>query len=203
MKKLVLVYLLGFAYSGFAQERDIYAGIGGGGTNFESKPFDIELPLAPAEIVTATIDDSDSNLRVYAGYRMNPNLAFEILYSDIGEFEFIDDANRFDATFEASSIDLAVVGLLPLADGRIDLFARAGVAFWSLDAETSAIEGLPVNPVIVARPESSGQDPFWSVGFNLNFFDARRWTFRSELTTYEISDVEELAQFGFNVQYRF
>ena len=197
------VCLLAIGSSAFAQEREFYAGIGGGGTNFESSPVGIELPLDPSQTVTAIVDDSDSNFRVYGGYRLNPNFAVEALYSDIGEFELIDDVNNFDVTYEASSFDIAAVGLLPLADGRFDLFARAGIAFWSIDSETTGLDGLPGSPRFVAEPESSGQDLFWSIGFNINAFQDKRWTFRSELTTYEIGDVEELAQFAFNIQYRF
>ena len=92
---------------------------------------------------------------------------------------------------------------MPLRNGRFDLFARAGLAFWSLDSKSAASGGLPGDPLFPAEPESSGQDLFWSVGFNINLFNEKRWTSRSELTTYEISDVEELAQFAFNIQYRF
>ena len=93
--------------------------------------------------------------------------------------------------------------MLPLWDGRIDLFARAGLAFWSFDAEAVAQPGLTVTPAFVTKPETSGQDLFWSVGFNINAFEDKRWTFRSELTTYELSDAEQLETLGFNIQYRF
>ena len=203
MKLFIILTTIVFSSIAVAQERDFYAGIGGGGTNFESSDLDIELPLEPPQTVTTIVDDSDSNFRIYGGYRLNRNFAFEALYSDIGAFELIDETNDFEVSNELSSFDIAAVGLLPLWDGRIDVFARAGVAFWSLDSETKALEGLPGEPRLVAKPESSGQDLFWSVGFNINFFDEQRWTFRSELTTYEIGDVEEVAQFAFNIQYRF
>jgi hypothetical protein len=203
MKLLILFGLLITSGIAAAQEREFYGGIGGGGTNFESSPTDIALPVDPATTVTAVVDDSDSNLRFYGGYRLNRNLAFEALYSNIGEFELIDDTNNFELTNELNSVDLAVVGLLPLWEGRVDLIARAGLAFWSLDSEVKAIEGAAGSPSFIAEPESSGQDLFWSVGFNLNFFDEKRWTFRSELTTYEIGDVEDVTQFAFNIHYRF
>lgn len=187
-----------------AQEKAFYVGAGGGGTNFESGTLNVELPGTPPQLVDASIDDSDGNVRVYAGYRWSPNLAFEAVYSDLGEFEFIDAADRFDATYEASSFDLAAVGLLPIWDGRIDLFARAGIAFWSSDEGiTPQNQFAGTTPAFAARPESSGQDLFWSVGVNINAFDDNRWTFRSALTTYEISDFEKLETLGFSIQYRF
>ena len=203
MKYVILVCLLLIGSTAAAQERDFYVGIGGGGTNFESKSFDVEIPLDPAQTVAAVIDDSDSNFRLYGGYRITPNLAVETIYSDIGAWELVDDVNGFEATYEASSFDVAAVGLLPLADGRFDLFARAGIAFWSLDAELASIADLPGEPRFGSKPESSGQDLFWAVGFNINGFADKRWTFRSELTSYEIGDFEELAQFAFSFQYRF
>ena len=203
MRRLTLISLVLFASAASAEERNYYVGIGGGGTNFESESVEILLPTDPARSVSAIIDDSDGNFRLYGGYRLNSNLAFEVLYSDIGEWELIDDANGFAATYEASSVDLAAVGVLPLADGRFDLFARASIAFWSLDTELEPLSELPGQPVFAAKPESSGQDLFWAVGFNINAFNNKRWTFRSELTSYEVGDFEELAQFGFNFQYRF
>lgn len=203
MKRIIVLTTIVLSNIAVAQERAFYAGIGGGGTNFESDDLDIELPLEPPQTVTTVIDDSDSNFRIYGGYRLNRNFAFEALYSDIGAFELIDETNAIEVNSELSSFDLAAVGLLPLWDGRVDLFARAGVAFWSLDSETKSLEGLPGEPRFSMQPESSGQDVFWSVGFNVNFFKEQRWTFRSELTTYEIGDVEEVAQFAFNIQYRF
>ena len=127
----------------------------------------------------------------------------EATYSALGEFEQIDDVNQFDVTYDVSSFDIAGVGLLPLWDGRIDLFAKAGLALWSFDSEVSAQPGLGVTPAFATKPESSGQDLFWSVGFNINAFQDKRWTFRYELTSYEIGDAEELAAQGFNIQYRF
>lgn len=197
---LILVMSASFAA---AEDRNYYVGIGGGGTNFESDSFDVLLPSDPAQPLSSVIDDSDGNFRLYGGYRFSPNLAVEVLYSDIGEWELIDDTNGFEATYEASSVDLAAVGLLPLADGRFDLFARAGIAFWSLDTELASLGGLTGEPAFAVNPESSGQDLFWAVGFNINAFADKRWTLRSELTSYEVGDFEELAQFAFNFQYRF
>lgn len=185
-----------------AQEEAFYLGAGGGGTNFESKELTVDLAGAPS--TTATFDDSDGNVRLFAGYRWRPNFAFEAVVSDLGEFEFIDGADRFDASYEVSSMDLAAVGLLPLLDGRIDLFARTGIAFWSADTRVEAQNLVAAStPSFANRPGTSGQDLFWSVGFNINAFDDNRWTFRSELTTYEISDFEKLETLGFSLQYRF
>lgn len=67
MKLVILIGVLAFSGTANAQEREFYAGIGGG-TNFKSGPVGIEFPLDPAQTVTAVIDDSDSNFRVYGGY---------------------------------------------------------------------------------------------------------------------------------------
>ena len=203
MRLIITLIVMTWTSIVVAEDRNYYVGIGGGGTNFESKSFDVLLPSDPAQPISAVIDDSDGNFRLYGGYRFSPKLAFEVLYSDIGEWELIDDTNGFEATYEASSVDLAAVGVLPLADGRFDLFARAGIAFWSLDAELASLDVRPGSPVFAAKPESSGQDLFWAVGFNINAFADKRWTLRSELTSYEVGDFEELAQFAFNFQYRF
>lgn len=189
--------------SAFAQEGDFYVGAGGGGTNFETESFDIALPTDPTQTVNSVIDDSDGNFRFYGGYRLNPNFSVEAVYSDLGEFEIIDEANNFSAAFEARSIDLAAVGLLPLADGRFDLFARAGLAFWDVDANAASINGQAGQPTFVSRPDANGQDLFWSVGVNINGLEDKRWTFRSELTTYEIGEFENVEQLAFSLQYRF
>lgn len=200
--RLALILTLASA-SAFGQEAEFYVGAGGGGSNFETGSIDIALPTDPAQTISAVVDDSDGNFRLYGGYRLKPHFSVEAVYSDIGEFEIIDAANSFSATFDARSIDLAAVGLLPLADGRFDLFARAGLAFWDVDAEAANLNDQPGQPTFVSRPASSGQDLFWSLGFNINGLDDKRWTFRSELTTYEIGEFEKVEQLAFSVQYRF
>ena len=194
--------ILGFglamtATSAFA-DGDFYLGAGGGGTNFESSTLSVDL--GTGDPVDDTYDDSDGNFRFYGGYRLNQNFAVEAMYSALGEFEIIDGDNDFVSTYEADSVDLAAVGLLPLWDGRIDLFARAGIAFWSGDAELTSDTG---SPSYLQTPATSGEDLFWSVGVNLNLLESKRLTFRSELTSYEISDFEKLETLGFNFQYRF
>ena len=203
MKTGISLGLLALSASVVAEENPWYIGAGSGGTNFESKSFDVEVPLATPQTISTFVDDSDNNLRLYGGYRFTPNLALEATYTMLGEFELVDDLNQFDVTYDASSFDIAGVGLLPLRDGRFDLFARAGLAFWSFDTEIAAQPGLTATPAFANNPESSGQDLFWSVGFNINAFRDKRWTFRYELTTYEIGDAEELVTQGFNIQYRF
>ena len=188
MKIGISLGLLTFAAGAAAEENAWYIGAGSGGTNFESVSLSVELPLATPRTVETVVDDSDNNLRLYGGYRFTPNWAVEATYSTLGEFELIDDVNQFDVTYDVSSFDIAGVGLLPVWDGRVDLFARAGLAFWSFDAEVAAQPGLGVTPVFANRPESSGQDLFWSVGFNINAFQDKRWTFRTQLISYEISE---------------
>jgi len=201
MKKLLFAGLALTASGVTAQENTWYVGIGSGGTNFKSELLAVDVPSGTPFAVTTAIDDSDNNLRVYGGYRFTPNLAVEGTYTTLGEFEQID--NLFEVTNDVSSFDVAGVGLLPFWDGRVDLFAKAGVAFWSFDYELTAQDALSATPAFESRPESSGQDFFWSVGVNINAFQDKRWTFRYELTTYEIGDIEDLASQGFNIQYRF
>lgn len=202
MTKRIALCLLLLGASANAQENSFYLGAGGGGTNFESGPLSVTVPGATP--VDAVFDDSDGNVRIYGGYRWTSNLAVEAVISDLGEFEFIDADDRFIASYETSSVDIAAVGLLPLWDGRIDLFARAGIAFWSADSDVTPQPGVPPSaPAFANRPATSEQDIFWSVGFNINAFDDNRWTFRSALTTYEISEFDKLETLGFSLQYRF
>lgn len=201
MKYLLLTGLLLFGSTAAAQQRDYYVGVGWGGTNFKSKSFDVAIPSSST--VSSVLDDSDSNFRIFGGYRLSPNLAVEAVFSDMGEWELVDTANNFTATFEGSSVDLAVVGLYPVADGTFDLFARAGVALWSLDTRLEATGPLPGVPTFAAAPEDSGEDLFWAVGVNINGFADKAWTFRTQLISYEISEFEELVQFAFDFQYSF
>lgn len=203
MNKWILTGLAIVSGNAFAQSNAFYVGAGGGGTNFESASLVVTNAPGSAQDVSVTVDDSDGNLRVFAGYRWTPSLAFEGVWSALGEFEQIDDDTGIDVTSDLTSFDVAAVGMLPLWDGRIDLFARAGLAFWSADTDVVAQQESAVAPAFANRPESSGQDLFWSVGLNINAFEDRRWTFRSELTTYEISDLEKLETLGFSIQYRF
>ncbi len=201
MKYVAMVCLLLMSSSVIAQERDYYVGVGWGGTNFKSKSFDVAIPSGPT--VASVVDDSDSNFRIYGGYRLSPNLALEAVITDMGEWEQVDTANNFTATFEGSSVDLAVVGLYPIGDGTFELFARGGVAIWSLDTELEATGALPGTPTFATAPADSGEDLFWAAGVNINGFADKAWTFRTQLISYEISEFEELAQFAFDFQYSF
>lgn len=202
IKKGVSLGLLLMSSAAFA-DGDFYIGAGGGGTNFESSALAVNLGPGTGAPVDGSYDDSDGNVRLYGGYRLNPNFAVEAVYSDLGEFEIIDEDNGFESTFDIESFDLAAVAFLPLWEGRIDLFVRAGIAFWSGDAALAGLPGTGNEPVYLSDPASSGEDLFWSIGLNLNLLNDQRWTFRSELTTYEISDFEKLETLGFNIQYRF
>ena len=199
MKHHALIALMLIGSHAQAADENFYLGVGWGGTNFKSKSVDINVPSSGS--IPSVIDDSDANFRLYGGYRVNPNLAFEAVISDMGEWELVDDTNGFKATYEASSVDLAVVGLLPLMGGDIDLFARGGIAIWSLDTELEATTA-PGTPTFVNAPVDSGEDLFWAAGINFNNL-VDNWTFRTQLISYEISEFEELAQFAFDFHYSF
>ena len=81
MKLLILFGLLITSGIAAAQEREFYGGIGGGGTNFESSPTDIALPVDRVFGVGAGLE------RPCLGFHCKMTLN----YFDLGDGDLVED----------------------------------------------------------------------------------------------------------------
>ncbi len=107
-----------------AESSGAYIGIGFGNTSYhDDNSFD-----------GLDLDDRDRGSKIYGGYRFNDHFAVEGTLANMGEFSAQNPHGgrtklRFD-TFTVSA-----VGLIPLAEGQLDLFGHAGLGSIGLEQD--------------------------------------------------------------------
>jgi OOP family OmpA-OmpF porin len=79
-----------------------------------------------------TCDDGGTGFKIFGGYQLNKNFAFELSYLDLGEAEA--SGGGLTVTGTASGFSLGALGILPI--DNFSLFGRVGISF--LDAEFKA-----------------------------------------------------------------
>lgn len=97
-----------------------------------------------------TTDLKDTALRFYGGYKIAKHIAIEGRYMDYGEFTFTDFGSSL--SLEAESVSIHGIGILPVGNGKWELFAQLGIGtirFKSTELEfthdeTAASAGLGV-----------------------------------------------------------
>lgn len=137
--------------------------------------------LSEAGSAINDIAEADDNAwKIFAGYRVNPYLAFEGAYIDFG-----GPSDRFDATGSDGNyrVDISgfapyVIGTIPL--GAVELFGKAGYYFY--DAEVRVELDSP-GPSI--RSKSSESDFLYGGGVGLTL--AGQLNLRVE---YEVVDID-------------
>lgn len=69
-------------------------------------------------------DDSDVAFKIFGGYQVNPNLAVEAAYTDLGETKLSDPFDS--ATFRAKAWEVVAVGMYPFPEG-FTLYGKLGL----------------------------------------------------------------------------
>ena len=163
-----------------AGDRGVYLGIGAGQSELESQVVTSSVPPQ-----TVTIKGTGTSVRVFGGYRMIKYLFIEAGASTYGDFsEPIPGTND---TFEglSSGWDIAIVGNLPLAQNRFDLFAKLGVA-------RTRYETLINDPddATVARDSRTSQNQntaMFGVGAQWNLGESKNFGLRLEYNVFDVS----------------
>lgn len=135
-----------------------YAGAGFG----QSKANDACTGAAAVGITQC--DDSDTAMRIFGGYKLNPNVAFEVGYADLGKATASGVVLGIPASAEwkATVWDFSAVGMLPL-DPKFSLLGRIGLTSWSVDLSVNAA-GLGGGST-----SSSGTDLTYGLGVQYDF----------------------------------
>jgi len=92
-------------------------------------------------------DDDDQGYRVFLGYKIDPHLAFELAYSDFGEFTAKGGVIKSESDY---AISLGAVANTPLVHNRFRFFAKAGLGKVKFD--NSASGGLVIEDVDDTTP---------------------------------------------------
>ncbi len=156
MKQVVLAALFVVSSPVFAQG---YVGVGLGQSSADVEAVD----FGPG--VTASIDDTDTAFKIFAGYAINPNFALEAGYTDLGEVgvDYTDGINWVKERYEVNAFYVSAIGSVPV--GQANLFAKFGFARWDLDGSASASTGAS------ASASWSGTDPLLGIGVSFNATD--------------------------------
>jgi OmpA-OmpF porin, OOP family len=170
------VAALSVAASAGAQDNEsgFYAGGGVGSYNID---------IDDVDDVTTTIDrysSDDTAWKAFVGWRMNPYLAFEAAYVNLGS---PDDVIAPDTrlTVETDGFAPYVVGTLPIGD-RFEVFAKAGYYWYDVTARVSSPPG-------VAEDKTSDEAFTWSAGLGLNVL--QRVNLRLEYEQLDIKDTDK------------
>jgi OOP family OmpA-OmpF porin len=121
-----------------------YAGAGVGSFN-----LDIDNPDDVEETIDAYKSD-DTAWKAFGGWRMNPYLAFELAYVNLGSpsDEILPDTRL---TVETDVFAPYVVGTLPIGDW-FEVFAKAGYYWYDVEARASSPLGNTSNKRKATRP---------------------------------------------------
>jgi len=78
-----------------------------------------------------TVDDSDTEWKVYGGWRLFKFVALEAGFSDKGEVSAASTVDTSSVAMSADGITVAALGVLPV--GQFDIFAKMGYLYWDAD----------------------------------------------------------------------
>ncbi|MGP8034823.1 MAG: outer membrane beta-barrel protein [Steroidobacteraceae bacterium] len=120
--------------------------------------------------IAATNSNLDStNWKVWAGVRPISLLAVEADYIDLGSQSVTSTTNNTELRYKAFAG--YAVGYLPIPVPWVDVFGKAGVAYWSLSGSTGCIG----DACFTSRLSDNGTEFAWGVGGQVHFgnFGAR------------------------------
>lgn len=139
--------------------------------------------------LSSTTEESDTSLKLIAGYAATDNLAFEVSYADLGEFTSdwtgTNGASTLTqlSTTEAQAFALDVVGTLPFTD-RFGAFAKIGLA--RVEADLTATATGPGGTAIVTE-SATDSGVHYGAGLGVNFGNAMLFV---EYEAYKVDDDE-------------
>lgn len=136
----------------------------------------------------ADFDDSDTALRLFVGADLNPNVAVELGYVDLGEAstDATSDGCCFYApgpvshSLTADGIDLSILGKVPVGESGA-LGARLGLLKWDGEEKLSDSTGS-------LSGSDDGTDLFFGLGGQYNF--SEQVGLRGEYVMYKLDDFD-------------
>lgn len=136
--------------------------------------------------VDASVDDTDTSFKFFAGFQFSPNVAAEFSYEDLGEasIHYTDGFDSLTEKAEVTAMTLSIIGLLPLQED-FSVFGRFGLA--KADVDFSIKSTFGVN----GSDSSDSTEPLFGLGLQ---YDIENVLLRAEFTRFkdvgEDSDTE-------------
>jgi opacity protein-like surface antigen len=172
-----------------AQENEMgfYAGAGVGSFN-----LDIDSPDDVQDAVSRYSSD-DTAWKAFVGYRINPYLALEGAYVNLGS---PDDTIAPDTrlTVETDGFAPYLVGTLPIGD-TFEAFAKAGYYWYDVTRRVT----MP--GTVLARDSNSDSTFVWSAGLGANLFE--HVNLRLEYEQFDFNDADSSNALWLTAGYRF
>ncbi len=132
-------------------------------------------------------DDDDMGLKIFGGYKFNPNVSIEGGFVDFGELTASGPGGT--ATGDADALFVAGIGAIPIGSSA-SVFGKLGLFFW--DASVSAT-GSPTL-------SDDGNDIFLGVGMSFDL--TSQFAIRGEWERYDL-DGDDVDMLSVGVQYMF
>ena len=164
-----------------AEDSGFYVGLGLGQSSVDTDSIEI------VEGVAYKFDDGSTAWKIFGGWRMNKYISFELDYFDTGT---LDDEITYDLgdtdLFAKTEVNLSgwapyVIGTWPI--GIFELSAKLGYAFYDVDVDIYATDGIEEDSGSVSESES---DIAWGVGAGVTLFD--NLNVKIEYEVLEVSD---------------
>jgi hypothetical protein len=182
---------LALASMAYSQEQTEVSGfyLGAGAGQFNAKIDDVD----DVDETVDAWDEDDTAYKIFAGYRMNRFLAFELDYVNLGE--------PSGAVVPGRNVDASVDGFAPFVVGTLPLgpyfevFGRAGYYFY--DA-TRGVEDTLDNRV---EFDEESEDIVYGAGIGANL--GEKLNLRFEYEKYDLEGLDDTDALWLNAAWRF
>ena len=168
-------------------DEGLYIGLGYG--NFNVKVDDID----DTDEAISTIDDDDNVWKVFAGWRINPYVAFELNYVDFGDTTGTGSSG--DYSVELAGFQPAVYGTFPL--GPVELFGKVGYYLIDTDVRVD-LDDLGSDVF-----QSDAGEEAWSYGFGIGGTVFDRLNLKLEYEKIELDLIDDFDAIWASAAWRF
>lgn len=133
--------------------------------------------------------EDDGGFKLTGGLAVNDNVAFEMSYVDMGEFDvgqgMLSQISAqvgqtvTDASIEITGFEVSMLGMLPVTP-YLSVYGRIGLLFWDADVNVT-VQGFGSG-----SDGDDGNDPLYGMGVKYAFTD--RFGMNVEFTRYDALD---------------
>ena len=197
-------FAITFASSAWSQEEiGFYLGANFGATSADSGDAADELrnDLVASGFgsASASVDESDTGYKIFAGYQFNRNFALEGYYAHLGTYELRASTTgpvvNANGELEVKGFGVDAVAILPF-NNVLSGLARVGLFRWDTDSRVSA-----VGPGGTAGGSDSDDGTDVKFGVGVEWKLAPKLRLRGELEYYSFDDAISMLSVG--LLYRF
>jgi OOP family OmpA-OmpF porin len=185
-KSLLLLTMISASYTTITiaqdQDQEYYAGLAIGRSSADvteiSRQDVLDTGFTSISGFQSGSSKSDTSWRIFGGYRLNPNVAAELFYANLGKFS--REASGTGVAASSSTLNFALnsnlkitgfgaaalVGL-PLTE-QLSVFAKPGLIYWMAKRTDSITAGTATQN---SSTDKNGTSPSFGVGISYAFTD--------------------------------